>query len=64
MQNPDAPRTKKDTTSSSVPSSCPTFHASQWMSDEPLFPRVSVTMLARLQRRGKSPTTVKRELME
>ena len=28
MQNPDAPRTKKGTTSSSVQSSCPTFHAS------------------------------------
>ena len=56
MQNPDAPRTKKGTTSSSVPSSCPTFHASdsQWMSDEPLFPRVSATPCLLVSNAGAS----------
>ena len=62
MQNPDAPRTKKGTTSSNVTSSCPTCHAYEWMSDELLFPRVSATPCVLISNADEA-TTVKRELM-
>ena len=55
MQNPDAPRTKMGTNLPRVYlHHAQLCHASEWMRDELLFPRVS----AHLQRRGKSPTTV------